>query len=178
MRLCMRSLVTIVLCVVGVSCSSKEDSPNPGPTSPTPTPTPTPASLSISGPNTLRTGQSSAFTATLTMSNGTTQNVTPGWTSDAASVLAVNDSGQGNALAHGSATIVASTQGLSASTLVRVYQDYQGTWVGAHRIRACDERGDFVGICKAVFRTGTVWTKNLPRHERVTSSLANSKSGW
>ena len=72
--------VVLVVCFAGVSCSSKEDSPNPGPTSPTPTPTATPTSLSISGPNTLRTGQSSSYTATLTLSNGTTQTVTPGWT--------------------------------------------------------------------------------------------------
>lgn len=161
----------IVLCLAGISCGSKEGSSPSGPTAPTPTPTPTPTSLSISGPTTLRTGQTGNYTAVLTLSNGTQQNVTPDWTSDAVSVMTINNSGQGNALAHGSATLVASTQGVSASTLVRVHQDYQGTWTGTHRIRVCDQRGDFVGICGAGgLRPGTV----LPFQLRLTQTAGSA----
>jgi hypothetical protein len=161
----------IVLCVAGISCGSKDGSSPSGPTSPTPTPTPTAASLSISGPNTLRTGQTGNYTAVLTLSNGTQQNVTPDWTSDAASVLTINNSGQGNALAHGAATLVATTQGVSASTLVRVHQNYQGTWTGTHRIRVCDQRGDFVGVCgKGGLPPGTL----LPFQMRLTQTAGSA----
>ena len=167
----------VVLCVVGMACGGDKGESPSGPTGPTPTPTPTPSptptSLAISGPNTLRTGQTGNYTAVLTLSNGATQTVTPTWSSDAASVLTINSSGQADGLAHGSATVVGSAQGVSASTLVRVYQDYQGTWVGTHRIRVCDERGDFAGICRfAEFRRGTV----LPFQLRLTQT-AGSASG-
>jgi hypothetical protein len=86
-------------------------------------------------------------------------------------VLSINSSGQANALAHGFATLVGSTQGVSSSTLVRVYQDYQGTWTGTHRIRVCDERGDFVGVCRAgEFRPGTV----LPFQMRLTQTTGSA----
>ena len=163
-------LCAIVFCVIGASCGNDPGGSTSGPAAPTPTPTPTPTSLALSGPNTLRTGQSGNYTAVLSLSNGTTQNVTPNWTSDADSVLTINSSGQGNALAHGSATVAGSTQGVSSSTLVRVYQDYQGTWTGAHRIRVCDERGAFVGICRAAFRTGTV----LPFQLRLTQTAGSA----
>ena len=79
-------------------------------------------------------------------------------------------SGQANAHVHGSATLVATTQGVSSSTLVKVYQDYQGTWTGTHRVRVCDERGDFVGVCKAgEFRPGTV----LPFQIRLTQTAGS-----
>ena len=170
-----RDLCAVVLCVVGIACGRDGgDSPlaPTGPTS-TATPTPTPTGLVISGPSTLRTGQSGNYTAVLTLSNGATQNVTPAWSSNAASVLTINDSGQANALAHGSATVVGSAQGMSSSAEVRIHQDYQGTWTGTHRIRVCDERGDFVGVCRASdFRPGTV----LPFQLRLTQT-AGSASG-
>lgn len=158
------NMCVIVACVLGIACGGQESGGGTVPTAPTPSPTPT--SLSISGPTTLRTGQRGNYTAALTMSNGTTQNVTPSWMSDNVSVLAVNNSGEGRGAGHGSATMVASTQGLSASTLVRVYQDYQGTWRGTHRIKACDERGAFVGICKEGFPLRTV----LPFEVRLTQN--------
>lgn len=62
---------------------------------------------------------------------------------------------------------------LPQDTPTRVYQDYQGTWTGTHRIRVCDERGDFVGICRAgEFRPGTV----LPFQLRLAQT-AGSASG-
>ena len=161
----------IVLCLVlNIACEDKAGGPAAPTPTPIPTPTPTPTSLALSGPTTLRTGQSGNYTAVLTLSNGTTQNVTPDWTSDAVSVLTINSSGQGNALAHGSATVVGSTQGVSSSAQVRVYQDYQGTWTGTHRVRVCDERGAFVGICRAAFRTGTV----LPFQLRLTQTAGSA----
>ena len=166
-------LCAIVLCVVGVACGSKAAGPAAPTPTPTSTPTPTPTSLALSGPTTLRTGQSGSYTAVLTLSNGTTQNVMPDWSSDAASVLTINSSGQGNAVTHGSATLVGSTQGVSSSIQVRVHQDYQGTWTGTHRIKVCDERGDFAGICRAVFRTGTVLPFQLRLTQTAGTALGN-----
>jgi hypothetical protein len=149
---------------------------NPTPT-PTPTPPPTPTGLAIQGPNTLRTGQTQNYSAILSLSNGTTQSVTPTWGSDNASVLTVNSSGQGNALMHGAATVIASAQGVSASMLVKVYQDYQGAWVGSHRVRVCDERGDFKGICRAVFTLGALLPFGITLTQNASSGTGTVTLG-
>jgi len=150
------AIISAYACFTLVACGGKDDPLTPASPTPTPPPTPTPTGLTIQGPNTLRTGQTLNYSATLALSNGTTQSVTPSWSSDNVAVLTINSSGQGNGMMHGTATVIASAQGVSASMLVRVYQDYQGTWEGAHRVRVCDERGDFKGICRGVFSPGTL----------------------
>ena len=118
---------------IALSCSALSAYPAEVIGGPPAGPTPTPTThqhhsdvLALSGPNTLRTGQSGNYTAVLSMSNGTTQNVTPEWTSDALSVLTINSSGQGNALTHGSATVRGSAQGVSSTTQVRVTRTTRG----------------------------------------------------
>ena len=136
----------VVSALSTVACGSKS------PTSPPPPPTPQPTSISISGTDILRTGQAQTYTATITLSNGTTQAATPNWTSDNSSVLTINaSSGQATAAGQGTATITATAQSVSATRSISVYQDYQGTWEGLVRIRVCTEQGVFVGNCRAPF---------------------------
>ena len=84
----------------------------------------------------------------VTLSNGTTQTAsTAAWATDNAGVLSINDSsGVAAGVAHGSATITATAQGVTATRTIRVVQDYQGTWLGTYRIRVCTASGIFRDI--------------------------------
>jgi len=152
----MRQLApSIIAAFVVTACGGGDGSPTP--TTPTPT-TPTATSLSISGTENLRTGQSQTYTATVALSNGTSQAATnPTWASDNQSVMTITSAGQAAALTHGSSTLTATAQGLSATRAVKVYHDYQGTWTGSYRIRVCDEQGDFQRLfCGDLFARGTL----------------------
>jgi hypothetical protein len=71
--------------------------------------------------------------------------------------MTITSSGQASALTHGTSTLTATAQGQSATRLVKVYQDYQGTWTGSYRIRVCDEQGDFKTLfCGDIFARGSI----------------------
>src|SRR5689334_4991037 len=129
----------VVLFSVALSaCGSKS------PSAPTNTPpSPTVIGLSIGGgADTLRTRQTQALTATVTLSNGATQAATsPTWSSNNATVASVSESGVVTANNQGSATISVTAQGQTATLPVSVWQDYQGTWTGQYRIRVCTATG-------------------------------------
>ena len=172
----------ILFAISAAACGDK--TPAPSPTAPAPTITPT--SLSIAGSETLRTGQAQTYTATVNMSNGTSQAASPTWTSDNQSVLTITSSGAANAVAQGTATLSAVAQGVNATRLVSVWQDYQGTWTGSYRVRVCTEQGNFVGLlCRDTFRVGTslplivTLTQNGPSASGTAQlgNLVNSLSG-
>jgi hypothetical protein len=146
---------SIIAAFVVAACGGGSSTPTP--TTPTPT-APTATGLSISGTDQLRTGQSQTYAATVNLSNGTTQAATsPTWTSDNQSVMTITSAGQAAALTHGTSTLTATAQGQSATRLVKVYQDYQGTWTGAYRIRTCDDQGDFKNLfCADIFPRGAL----------------------
>jgi hypothetical protein len=120
-----------------VACGS--DSDNNG----APTPTTTTTGLSITGQDAIRTGFFANYTATATLSNGTTQTVTPSWTSSNPGIASVDTAGRVNGNAHGSVNLSASYQGLTASKNVNVVQNYGGTWTGTYRMNKCDQAGVF-----------------------------------
>jgi hypothetical protein len=108
-------------------------------------PTPTPQSLTITpGTASLRVSQTETFTGTLTLSNGTSQAVQPTWQSDNVTVLTF-ESNVARGRANGTATIIGTAQGLTATRLIRVYPNYQGGWAGDYVVRRCTESGAFVG---------------------------------
>jgi len=106
-------------------------------------------SVSLSAGTTVKVGQSETFTATATYSDNSTTTVSPAWSSDNVSVLTVDVTGKAKGLSSGLATIIATFEGRTATRLLHVVPDYQGTWEGDYTVNRCDVSGDFkgVGLC-------------------------------
>ena len=117
------------------------DKPNPvGASSPA---APTVGSLVISGTDSVLTGSATAYTATATLSDGSTRTVMPSWSSSAVHVATVDNAGRLDGLVHGSTTLTAVYDGRSASRTVQVVNDYGGRWSGRYVIRVCRDSGIF-----------------------------------
>jgi hypothetical protein len=117
------------------------DKPSPvGPSSPA---APAVASLVISGADYVLTGSTTAYTATATLSDGSTRTVTPSWSSSAGNVATVDNAGRVDGRAHGSTTLTAAHDGRSASKMVQVVNNYGGSWSGRYIVRACKDSGVF-----------------------------------
>ena len=107
-------------------------------------PTPTPQSLNIApGTSALRVSQTEAFSGNMTLSNGQAQQVQPTWQSDNVSVLTFEGSNVARGRAHGTATIIGTHQGLTATRLIRVFNNYHGTWYGDYTVTRCEDSGAF-----------------------------------
>lgn len=135
----MRQRLAGVLCVVSafvVLASCSGGGPN------TPGPTPTSITVTSLGPN-LLIGVAETFTATLVMSNGTTQTLTGGtWGSDTPGVATVNAStGAATGVARGDVSIFVDAQGLRGSKRLTVIPSYTGIWVGTYLVSACTASG-------------------------------------
>jgi len=129
------------------------------------------------GVETLRTRQTQALTATVTLSNGTTQAATsPSWSSSNATVASVSDVGVVTANNQGSATISVTAQGQTATLPVSVWQDYQGTWTGVYRIRVCTATG-FLGPGGWCSPEGFSVGQSLPIRFTLTQQNGSSVSG-
>ena len=110
-------------------------------------PSPTPQSLAITpGTSMLRVDQTEVFTGTLTLSNGQSQQAQPTWQSDNITVLTFEGGNVARGRSNGTATIIASSQGVTATRLVRVFNNFHGTWEGDYVLRRCEETGDFRGL--------------------------------
>src|SRR6516164_7234785 len=79
-------------------------------------------SISVTPPApSLLTGAQQQFTASATYQNGSTKVLgVPAWTTSNATIVFINSSGVATAVATGSATISASSEGISGSTTVSV----------------------------------------------------------
>jgi len=149
-----RRLIVVAVLVSGFAAACGGNESPAAPTTPT---APTVSSLAISGLDAVRTGFFSNYTATATLSNGTTQVVTPAWTSSNTAIATVDSSGRLDGLTHGSTNLAASHQGRSASKTVQVVNNYGGGWSGTYVVRACDHSGVFAAVrwCQD-FRVGAV----------------------
>ncbi len=106
-------------------------------------PSPTPQSLTITpGTTILKVDQTEVFSGSVTSSNGQSQTVQPTWQSDNTTVLSF-EGGAARGRSNGTATIIGTSQGLTAARLIRVATNYQGIWAGDYVIRGCDSSGDF-----------------------------------
>ena len=112
------------------------------------TTTATVTTLTIAGNEAILTGGSAIYTATAQLSDGTTRQVTPAWTSSDPSVaaLSVTTVGRLAGLTHGSVNLAASYQGQSASKDVHIVQNYGGDWSGTYVVDACDQSGVFADV--------------------------------
>jgi hypothetical protein len=99
---------------------------------------PTAAGLAIAGADAVLSGVPAEYSATLTLSNGTSRAATPTWSSSDPAVATVDGSGRLQGRAHGSVTLTASSDGQTASRIVRVVNNYNGTWQGRFLVDGCD----------------------------------------
>jgi len=160
------SLIAAVAVSASLVACGDDSSNNNG--APTPTTT-TVSGLSITGLDAVRTGFFWNYTATATLSNGTTQTVTPTWTSSNSAIASVDAAGRLDGNTHGSVNLSASYQGRTAAKNVNVVQNYGGNWTGTYRMNKCDQAGVFAQVkwCQELGGVGAT----LP------FSLALSQSG-
>ncbi|HEU4927157.1 MAG TPA: Ig-like domain-containing protein [Vicinamibacterales bacterium] len=125
---CLPVVLTIALLSAG--CQGK-----PSPAAPT---SPTVTSLTISSADTLLTGAAVSFAATVTRSDGTTQTVTPAWSSSSPDVATIDSAGRVDARAHGTTVVTATLEGVSATKAIAVVNNYAGLWTGRYVVTACD----------------------------------------
>jgi hypothetical protein len=128
----------LMIATLVTACGDK-----PNPAAPSPPAAPAVASLVISGTDYVLTGSATVYTATATLSDGSTRTVTPTWTSSAVNVATVDNAGHLDGRAHGSTTLTAVHDGRTASKTVQVVNNYGGSWSGRYIIRACRDSGIF-----------------------------------
>lgn len=152
-------IAVVVLTALAPGCHGKT------PVAPSQTAAPTVTGLAINGVDAVLTGSVTSYTVTATLSDGTTQTVTPTWSSSDPGVGRVDSTGRLDGRAHGSTNLIASYSGRDASKTVRVVNNYAGTWTGQYVIRACADSGDLNdhdgGWCRSRVRVGSVWFIHL-----------------
>lgn len=155
----MRTISSVIIggCILCAACGGNDTTNPAAPTTPAPS-APTVSSLAIDGVDAIRTGFSSGFIARATMSDGTTQTVTPTWTSSNAGVATIDTAGRVDGVSHGSVSLGASYQGRTASRSVSIVNNYGGRWNGTYVLRACDQSGVFAaaGWCKQLGGVGSI----------------------
>jgi hypothetical protein len=115
-------------------------------------PTPTISGLAITSSNDLlKINQAQTFTATATMSNGSTAVVPATWRSDNPAVATVDANGRVTGIGAGETAISAESSGVRATPRsIRVVPDYQGRWSGDWRVASCTADGDWTrtDVCR------------------------------
>jgi hypothetical protein len=93
-------------------------------------------------------GISETFTATVTMSDGSTKAVIGGvWGGDNPNVATVEAAtGRVTIVGSGSVSIYVDYQGRHGTKVIRGLPNYQGAWVGSYVIVSCTHSGDLAGI--------------------------------
>jgi len=105
--------------------------------------------LTINAPSdVIKCGACQPFTATYTK-GGSSQTVTPTWSTDNAAIATIDATGQLTAVSHGNVTVNATYQDARASKPVRIVADYGTTWAGHYMITRCEATDDWrsAGFC-------------------------------
>src|SRR5262245_305818 len=109
-------------------------------------PSPTATSVAVTFPSggTIFIGAQAQLRATVTMSDGSTQDRTSSatWSSDAPAIATVATNGMVTAVAAGEATIAADVS-VRGTIRIRVFPEFAGTWVGSEVVTVCEESGAF-----------------------------------
>ena len=108
-------------------------------------------------------GASETFTATATMSDGSSRAITSGvWSTDNPVVASVNSAGLVTIVGSGTVNVSVTFGGKTGSKSIRGLPNYQGTWTGTYRIDSCSATGDFylADFC-SYLPTGTVLNTDL-----------------
>jgi len=115
-------------------------------------PTPTAVSVSITpADDFILIGESVQFSASVSLSDGSSSTQSGTWGSDAATVAAVDTAGKVTALAWGKATIYVDVQNHRGTRLVTVMPNFKGEWHGGIVLDKCRQNGDFAttNFCSA-----------------------------
>lgn len=149
--------ISLAVCILFTACKK-------GPTTPT-TPSPTAQGIIVnSSSDMLYIGISETFTATVTMSDGTSKAVTAGvWGGDNPSVATVEGTtGRVTIVGSGMVTIFVDYGGKRGTKLIRGLPNYQGTWSGSYYIVSCSNSGYFSssGFCNT-FSVNLVFPTDL-----------------
>lgn len=114
----------IVLALSAIAC---------GPTAPS-----RPVALTITiSRDVLIVAETATLSASVRLSNGRTQIVTPLWTAEDATIGRLSDAGTVIAVTPGTTTITATCEGLMAAQRLRVVPDHRGSWTGRARVADC-----------------------------------------
>jgi hypothetical protein len=137
-----------------------------GGSTPTAPSTPTATSITVASTGTsLFLGATETFTATVTLSNGTTQALTGGtWSSDATGVATVvGTTGAVTGISSGEVTVIVDAQGVRGTKRIRVLPRYQGIWFGNYTVNTCAQTGDFIAadLCGTVLIVGNTLSAGL-----------------
>ena len=131
----------IVAVLMSVGCES--DSPS--------APSGTVSSVTVAPANpgdSVFIGETTQFRATSSLSNGQTEMRAGTWGSDNPNVATVDQNGLVTGVSAGEATIFVDVNPRGA-LLVQVLPSFGGSWTGTSTITACDDSGDFAGVCDA-----------------------------
>lgn len=163
------------LALVSVSMACSGSSPS-APANPTAT------SITVNSTGThLFLGNTETFTATVTLSNGTTQTLTGGtWSSDATGVATVvAGTGAVTAVTAGEATIIVDAQGVRGTKRMRVVPSYQGIWFGTYTVNTCTQSGDFVtaNLCGSTLAVGSTLQAGLNFTQNVAAITGQTLLG-
>ena len=151
--------LAVVVALTSVGCG--DDNPT--------SPTATVSSVTVAPVNlgdTVFTGQTTQFQATSSLSNGQTEMRAGTWGSDNPNVATVDQNGLVTGVSAGEATIFVDVNP-RGSMLVRVFPNVDGTWSGSEVFTACQDSGDFAGLCAdpdlavgQVFEHDSMFTQN------------------
>ncbi len=168
-----RFVTALVLVSVSMACSGSS------PSAPA-TPTATSITVNATGGH-LFLGNSETFTATVTLSNGTTQALTGGtWSSDATPVATVvAATGAVTAVSSGEVTIIVDAQGVRGTKRIRVLPSYQGIWFGTYTVNTCTQSGDFVAanLCGTTLAVGSTLQAGLNFTQSVAAITGQTLLG-
>ena len=140
------SFVIPLAAIVVAACGGESSPSSPTPIGSSTPSTPTVSALRIDGPDAVRTGSTADYTAIATLSNGTTQTVTPTWSSNNTATASVDNNGRLTGQSHGAVTLTATHQGASTTKAVSIVANFGGQWTGRYVMRACDQSGAFAAI--------------------------------
>jgi hypothetical protein len=105
-------------------------------------------------------GATETFTASATLSDGSTRAVTGGvWGGDAPFVASVEaGTGRVTGVGSGMVTIFVDAEGRRGTKLVRGLPNYQGTWSGSYFVTSCSQTGAFAltDVCRDTFAVNRV----------------------
>ncbi len=164
--------LAVLLGALATGCKDKN------PAGPSPPAAPAVTDLVITGVDAVLTGVSTTYTATATFSDGTTRAAMPTWTSNNTDVGSVDSAGRLEGHTHGSTSLMASYEGLTASKTIHVVNNYEGNWTGTYVIRACDDSGIYKDGVFGGTLTDVPWCQAFDRLGSVHSiMLALSQTG-
>lgn len=152
------SAVSVLLCSLLLSACGTDSPSAPA------APPVTTQSIAVTGPDRVFIGATEAFTATATMSDGSTRAVSSGWNTDAPAVATVEGAtGRVTGVGSGMVTVYVIHDGRQGAKVIRGLPNFQGVWSGSYVVRSCTQSGQVASanMCGSTFSVNRVLPTNL-----------------